>query len=507
MRNFNNTINYFFQKFYNNLKYSNRILFSLRIFFERTTKSTNIVSWLGNVYRNSKWSSLNIQNIKASFKYQFLSIFFLYLSVLIVLYMFRHNISILQFFVFTPSYFWYIIQDWLSYSSLLFLSFFYLFIQKTDMLFSTLIPNFFLSVGNNHNKQINTVVLGKNCITNKGHTQNLNSQLCVNKTFLDLTFTLQKTVNILNLTNYSYQVDSENYLTKLLRLEKLNYNKKDLVSKFFILTNDEYNLEERRDIKISRNELKYKLLSLGSPNTSFTTTTYLKLNSLLKYDFKLQKIAISNLSKNLVLAKENRWLWKNSLISDKILVNVNKSLHFKKLVSNPEFNEAIVSNNIWGSNRIKYNFDFLKSNSINYNEYLKFFSNSFSSPLNLNKYEDSLIWSTKRFTFTQKMNYNNQFIFSQNKFSLDNKNGNKITFTNLLFNKFYYNYNNTNSFVSFYKLILNTNSSLQSGSNNNLTLINTTNKELLNNNDNFFVKLIVSNVSFNKNEIVFYSII
>ena len=138
---------------------------------------------------------------------------------------------------------------------------------------------------------------------------------------------------------------------------------------------------------------------------------------------------------------------------------------------------------------------------------LIFFSNSFSSPLNLNKYEDSLIWSTKRFTFTQKMNYNNQFIFSQNKFSLDNKNGNKITFTNLLFNKFYYNYNNTNSFVSFYKLILNTNSSLQSGSNNNLTLINTTNKELLNNNDNFFVKLIVSNVSFNKNEIVFYSII
>ena len=54
----------------------------------------------------------------------------------------------------------------------------------------------------------------------------------------------------------------------------------------------------------------------------------LKLSSLLKYDFKLQKVVMSNLSRNLLLSKENRWLWKSSLLSDKILVNLRLGSSF-----------------------------------------------------------------------------------------------------------------------------------------------------------------------------------
>lgn len=47
-------VNYFFNKFYNNFKYSNSTISSLRIFFERTNKTSENISRLGNVYRNSK---------------------------------------------------------------------------------------------------------------------------------------------------------------------------------------------------------------------------------------------------------------------------------------------------------------------------------------------------------------------------------------------------------------------------------------------------------------------
>lgn len=507
MRNFNNTVNYFFQKFYNNLKYSNRILFSLRIFFERTTKNTNIVSWLGNVYRNSKWSSLNIQNIKTSFRYQASSVFTLYLIFFFLIYMFRYNISILQFFVFTPSYFWYIIQDWLSYSSLLILSFFYFFIQRTDILFSTLIPNFFLSVGNNeHSKQINTIILDKKNNTKQKQLRSINYNACFDETFLRLAYSLQKTINTINLIDYHYQQKRSNYLNTVLHTEKLTTNTKSLLAKFFIFTNNKYNIKELKSNSISNIELRYKLLNLNLKYSNSILYNNLKLVSLLKYDFKLQKTVISNLSKNLVLAKENRWLWKSSLLSDKILINLNKTVHLKKLISNPQLNEDITSNNIWGSNNIKYNLNSLSINSTNFTKDLKFLTNSFSSPSNLDSYEDSLIWATKRFSFTQKMNYNNQFIISPKKLIPFNITRHKMTPNNAMLSKFYYNYNNLNSSLSFYKIILGVNFEKKLV-NNDLALVNMSNQELFSHNDNFFIKLLVSNVSFNKNEIIFYSII
>ena len=507
MRNFNNTVNYFFQKFYNNLKYSNRILFSLRIFFERTTKNTNIVSWLGNVYRNSKWSSLNIQNIKMSFRYQASSIFTMYLVFFIFVYVFRYNISILQFFLFTPSYFWYIIQDWLSYSSLLILSFFYFFIQKTDILFSTLLPNFFLSVGNNkQDKQTNTIILGKKTNIGQKQVRSIDHNVHFDETFLKLAYNLQKTVNTISLVDYHYRQERNSYLNVVLHVEKLNSNLKSLLSKFFILTNSRYGMYELKNNNISNNESKYKLLGLDLKHSNSISYSNLKLNSLLKYDFKLQKTVISNLSKNLMLSKENRWLWKSSLLSDKILVNLNKTVHLKKLISNPQLNDNIISNNIWGSNNIKYSLNSLPMNNINFTKDLKFLSNSFSSPLNLDNYEDSLVWATKRFSFTQKMSYNNQFIISQEKLVPSNTTKYKMPLNSVIFSRFYYNYNYTNLSLSFYKTLLGINLDKKLTS-SNLGLINMNNQELFNNNDNFFIKLFVSNISFNKNEIIFYSII
>jgi hypothetical protein len=60
-------------------------------------------------------------------------------------------------------------------------------------------------------------------------------------------------------------------------------------------------------------------------------------------------------------------------------------------MSNPELNENIISNNIWGSNNIKFNLNSLAIDNVNFTKDLDFLNNFFSSPLNLNWYEDSLV--------------------------------------------------------------------------------------------------------------------
>lgn len=378
-----------------------------------------------------------------------------------------------------------------------------------DTLFSTLVPNFFLSVGNSTlTKQTNTTILGKIKYPKEKQVQNFNKNICFDETFLKLTYNLQKTVNTLNLIDYIYQPRYTNYSNNVLVNEVLTKNTTELTTKFFLLTTNNYNILAITRDSIANSESTYKLSNKSIKSFNGIINSNIKLSSFLKYDFKLQKITIANLSKNLNLAKENRWLWKNSILSDKIINDVNKTVHFKKLISNPELNENIISNSIWGSNRIKDNLNALKLDKINFKKSLTLFTNSFSSPLNLNLYEDSLIWTTKRFSFTQKMNYNSQLIVSNDKVSILKTNMIKTSLNNLFFNKFYYNYSYTNLYLSFYKVIL---SPIfitdQKKSTNYLTLINVNNKELLSNNDSFFIKLLLSNISLNKNEIVFYSII
>lgn len=516
MRNFNNTINYFFQKFYSNLKYSNRILHSLRIFFERTTKNINVVSWLGNVYRNSKWSSLNIQNIKPSFRYQATSIFFFYLLSVLILYTFKHNLSILQFFVFTPSYFWYITQDWLSYSSLLILSLFYFIIQKVDLIFSSLIPNFFLNVKSSSlTKQTNDNILINKLKDHKFYAKKdavssleSNDNSLSRQAFLEITFYLQKTVNTLNLLNYEYSHLNEKYLSNTIDFQKVTSNSKDYSTKLFFLTSNNFNIKPYNNLTLSKEECKFRFYR---NKTKLIHTNVLDLSTLLKSNFILQKLVTANLSKNLNLAKQNRWLWKNSIISDKGIIQLNKITHLKKLVSNPELNPTLTKFNIWGSNKLSSNTMFDASSTTElYNKnnlHVSQFFNYFSSPSNLDKYEDSIMWLIKRFSFTQKMNYNNQYLITKDNYLLKKELESKNDVSVLLFNKFYYNYNLLNLNVSFYK-VTNTSTTQTTTTQNirNLTSnMATASQELLTNSDNLFVKSLVTNISFRKNSITFYS--
>jgi len=162
-------------------------------------------------------------------------------------------------------------------------------------------------VGNNKsNKQTNTIILGIKSNTKQKQVQNLSNKVFFNETFLKLTYNLQKTVNTISLIDYHYQRKCNNYSNTILSIEKLNDSPKSLLSKFFILTNDKYNTRILKNTNISSTELKYKLLSLNLKYSNNILYNNLKLASLLKYNVKLQKTVISNLSRNLMLSKENR---------------------------------------------------------------------------------------------------------------------------------------------------------------------------------------------------------
>ena len=84
MNYFDRLTNFFLNRYQNNLKYRHSLLSYLKLFFERNTKDNSTFASLGNVFRNSKWTDLKIQNVKTTFVKQFYLIF---ISAIILLFL------------------------------------------------------------------------------------------------------------------------------------------------------------------------------------------------------------------------------------------------------------------------------------------------------------------------------------------------------------------------------------------------------------------------------------
>lgn len=84
---FNKYIDYIIRKFYSNARYTSSFFYTLKFFFEKNTKTLNVVAKLGNVYRSSKWVDLRMQNIKDSVLTRFLSLFLFFLFVILFYYL------------------------------------------------------------------------------------------------------------------------------------------------------------------------------------------------------------------------------------------------------------------------------------------------------------------------------------------------------------------------------------------------------------------------------------
>jgi hypothetical protein len=162
---------------------------------------------------------------------------------------------------------------------------------------------------------------------------------------------------------------------------------------------------------------------------SLSTLNKLQNSSMVSY------LSNFNIYKNLNQSKQNRWLLKNSLLSNSSTSNLFSFTQAKNLMGNTLYSSLNTSQNIWNSSKLTQlsktnellNLSFFQNNNLknsfkNTNLNLTLFGKSPSDIQNFNFFETSQLWNTKKFFFTNQLKSNSlQLTNSLNDSNLLNK--------------------------------------------------------------------------------------
>ena len=398
MRYIDKLCNFFLSYYSNNSKFHHSKLGNLRVLFERNTKLKATFSSLGNVFRNSKWSDLKIQNIKPSFTRSWSStagvlalLFFLTSSF----FGFSTSVSILhQLPFFTEiyeliAYTWAGVNDWFRVliASIGSLSFRYFagvlptVVGNDRHIYNSLTPTQPSTLGT-------SFVLGKATLHSSETSHWLNS-LTHARVRLDLSLGrtlplhLRSTSKMSSLESLSIFSAAQAHDSRLF-LSTLESNWLLVPTS----TLREFNFDSR---------LGYNLVDMSKP----AINTLVTLNSL----------------STLQISKEDRWLMRNSLLSDSLSVNSNAFTQSKKLLGINTLSAGSNDKNVWASTKLNATsneraLDFIShlqelfNNKTLVNNQLNL-SNHFNSTLvNFNSFEHSRMWLTKKYAFTEQLQSN-----------------------------------------------------------------------------------------------------
>jgi len=237
--------------------------------------------------------------------------------------------------------------------------------------------------------------------------------------------------------------------------------------------------------------------------------------SLLQFDF--------NLINNINIGKEQRWLVKNSNLTEFLTKNNNSLTQSKKLIGQSYYSPNFINKNLWLPTKLSNmsNTETLSYiNNLNNLTYPNLFGSSelnTSKPanltrsqdlINLNFIENSRLWITKKYFFTNQMNSN---LINQSKILSDKiyqQNTTPYT-TNSFDNKLFFQ-----NYVKDLSTLLWTKPVNQSGTNNYLTdqtaptnlMLSTASLDLLSSNDLNFLLTLTSN-NRPTSQVQFYSTI
>jgi hypothetical protein len=236
-------------------------------------------------------------------------------------------------------------------------------------------------------------------------------------------------------------------------------------------------------------------------------------------DFSSQKAWVNILNQNLNLSKQNRWLWKNNLLSDQLVTKSASWTALKKLTGNQSWDENTSNLNIWFSNKLSNDLNYKKLNSSLTSSMPNFktLKNSnllLNTMFNFNTYETSIFWVAKRYKFLQNLgtnvhyrNFNNtnQNTMSQERFEISKH---KLVTNSVIFN---YTFSQVGLIASsktesIYRR-LNNNNIIFSSLNQNLTstLLFSANKDILSSMDAEFITYLTSDVLIKNNYLTFFS--
>lgn len=371
LRSIKDFFSFFTSKFYDNIKFNHSFSSKLKVMFERSTKTRQTLSSLGNVYRNSKWTDLSIQNIKSSHSSSFVitSSFYSCLCILFIFIAFRLQPSCLNSILSEIAHVGAITLDFIRYcwtSGLIYAASIAKCISlKIDSLTSKQISKIKLiadpsKLRNFKIKRFGAPVL----LTKSGRKVNSSKEAILIKYGL-----LLKQMITLKWNEYTSPAKT----TKMTEEDIIAYFAKKSI--------------RQKPAKLSKmlheQEINYALSVHYKPK--FTKPHLTNLNTSSKSSNLFSDLAVNaSIASSLSVSNESRWLLKMSPLSENLTLNNNYTTNLKYSLGSSVTNSKVANDNIWVSNL---------ENSVE----LGALNNNLSF---LHTFEDSRLWSQKRMYFT-----------------------------------------------------------------------------------------------------------
>jgi hypothetical protein len=416
-----NLLTFFTSKYYSNIKYNHSFAFLLRIFFERSAKIQSTVASLGNVYRNSKWSDLKVQNVKQLHLSSFIMITTtIILTVLFLFYVFLRIDS----------------TSLTSLTSLLFWPFIYI-LDFTSYIWLCVA---LLAYNISNKLQLNiSSYFYKGIMSKSSFSANLSSSIGYNNPTLKMPSSLSDTSinkNWLVLLHKLYTSKSTlDNSTNSLTLPSLTHNLPSTDNLINIFMKTRANSYVNKLSPSSYTFIKTSNLILKSSSTTNNTifNNALDLSALNSKNNFILETYNSSINENLNLANQTRWLLKTYPITEKLVSDNFNFTQAKTLLGSTSVNSSTSSNNIWSSNHFTHikDYDAL------------FLSNNIT---NLNNFEDSRSWTMKKaYLGLNNSNYSLYFNRSLAKYQSSPSSQNTLLSAYLLDYSLFYNYLSFNS--------------------------------------------------------------
>ena len=411
---FNKYIDFIMRKFYSNARYTSSFFYTLKFFFEKNTKTLNVVAKLGNVYRSSKWVDLRMQNIKAPVLPRFLALFGFIMLIIVLSYM---EVPFISTFLASVAKSVLFVIDMLYYSWVMLVSFFYTcvaYVRRNICVYITLSKPYSSEA---------PVVYNTQTVNGNFHTSGVPFTSYTSKIYrhgnkfvptvlwnfyksseslalmAQSHFTFDK---VFNPTSPLLKISSQQSLTQFTSLnlhQDTNRFNQKIASDTALNTmpyiknyeSEFYGVDLPLSVNLIRSVYSY------SPSS----------NSFSRIGVNTERTLMFNHSINATLARENRWLWKSNVFSNTSSSSLNAVSKLKKFINNPVFSSSLLNKNLWLSSKASENIDIQSLNLLDTAQQssreLKTISGGRGDYHNINFMEDSMLWSLNRFLSYQNM--------------------------------------------------------------------------------------------------------
>jgi hypothetical protein len=261
----------------------------------------------------------------------------------------------------------------------------------------TYILNFFSSIFYQSKESTSVTKLSNSTLNIPLKT--INNGFNLDDSILLLSLNLQKTLYLIDIMGVN--VNNINLSNHKEALKDINHSNINFIHGIIYLT-----LKNKYALNINKNTLITNLNNnYNKINTNYDKINYVSNSNLSFLNLKnvfVNKLFIDNIIKDLNFAKQSRWLWKSTILSNKNILQTQKLTHIKKLFGSNNFNSSMATSNVWLSNQ-NNNINNLAPQTANQGLNLLLINKGkvlFNSQLeNINSTESSFHYFLNRFNF------------------------------------------------------------------------------------------------------------